>query len=110
VVLLLTRGDVKMRIARANFCANFFGCGGFAIKESAQLAPADLVVLCSSDAEYLAQAQEIVPQVRVPVIVAGNPKDQIQTLTEAGVQGFVHIFSNIVDTLTELQSKMGVAA
>jgi methylmalonyl-CoA mutase len=109
-VLLLTRGDLKMRIARANFCANFFGCAGFAIKESVQLEPADLIVLCSSDPEYLALAQEIVPQVRVPVIVAGNPKDQIQALTEAGVQGFVHVFSNIVDTLTEVQSKIGVAA
>ena len=28
-VLLLTRGDLKMRVARANFCANFFGCAGF---------------------------------------------------------------------------------
>lgn len=110
VVLLLTRGDLKMRIARANFCANFFGCGGFAIKESAQLAPADVVVLCSSDPEYLALAQEIIPQVSVPVIVAGNPKDQIQALTEAGVQGFVHVFSNLVATLTELQTKIGVAA
>jgi methylmalonyl-CoA mutase len=110
VVLLLTRGDVKMRIARANFCANFFGCGGFAIKESAHLAPADVVVLCSSDPEYLALAQEIVPQVKVPVIVAGNPKDQLQALTEAGVQGFVHVFSNLVTTLTELQTKIGVAA
>ena len=110
VVLLLTRGDVKMRIARATFCANFFGCAGFAIQESADLEPADLIVLCSSDPEYLALAKEIVAQVKVPVIVAGNPKDQIQALTEAGVQGFVHVFSNIVDTLTEWQNKIGVAA
>ena len=110
VVLLLTRGDVKMRIARATFCANFFGCGGFTIKESAQLEPSDLVALCSSDSEYLALAKEIVAQVKVPVIVAGNPKDQIQALTEAGVAGFVHVFSNVVDTLTEWQTKIGVAA
>ena len=31
VVLLLTRGDVRMRMARANFALNFFGCAGFAI-------------------------------------------------------------------------------
>jgi methylmalonyl-CoA mutase len=110
VVLLLTRGDVKMRIARATFCANFFGCGGFAIRESADLEPADLIILCSSDPEYLALAREIIPQVKVPVIVAGNPKDQIQALTEAGVAGFVHVFSNMVDTLTEWQNKIGVTA
>jgi methylmalonyl-CoA mutase len=110
LVLLLTRGDVKMRIARATFCANFFGCGGFSIRESAELEPADLVVLCSSDPEYLAFAQDIVPRVKVPVIVAGNPKDQIQALTEAGVSGFVHVFSNIVDTLVGWQNKLGVTA
>lgn len=110
VVLLLTRGDVKMRIARATFCANFFGCGGFAIRESAELEPADLIVLCSSDPEYLALAQEVIPQVQVPVVVAGNPKDQIQALTDAGVAGFVHIFSNLVDTLTDWQNKLGVTA
>ena len=33
-VLLLKRGDVKMRMARANFCFNFFGCAGFDIVES----------------------------------------------------------------------------
>jgi methylmalonyl-CoA mutase len=109
-VLLLVRGDVKMRIARATFCANFFGCGGFAIREAAELQPADLIVLCSSDPEYLALAQEIVPQVKAPVIVAGNPKDQIQVLTGAGVAGFVHVFSNLVETLAEWQNKLGVTA
>ncbi len=109
-VLLLTRGDVKMRIARATFCANFFGCGGFAIRESADLQPADLVVLCSSDPEYVALAQEIIPQVNVPVIVAGNPKDQIQALTQAGVAGFVHVFSNLVATLNDWQNRLGVTA
>ena len=41
--------------ARANFCLNFFGCGGFDIEQSDQYADhgADLIVLCSSDPEYL---------------------------------------------------------
>ena len=109
-VLLLTRGDVKMRIARATFCANFFGCGGFKIRESAELEPADLVVLCSSDSEYLALAQEVVGQVKVPVVVAGNPKDQMEALKAAGVAGFIHVFSNLVETLTEWQNRLGVSA
>ena len=108
VVLLLTRGDVKMRIARAAFCANFFGCGGFSIVESAELQPADIVVLCSSDPEYLALAQDVVPRVQSPVIVAGNPKEHIAALNQAGVVGYVHVFSNIVDTLTAWQDKIGV--
>ena len=78
-----------MRTARANFGLNFFGCAGFDIVESDDYAgaDADLIVLCSSDAEYLALAREVCPKVRVPVIVAGNPKEQIEALQAAGVAG-----------------------
>jgi methylmalonyl-CoA mutase len=69
---------------------------------------ADLIVLCSSDPEYLALAQEVCSQVKQPVIVAGNPKDQIEALNAAGVQGYVHVLSNAVDTLTEWQDRLGI--
>ena len=106
-VLLLTRGDLKMRTARANFCLNFFGCAGFEIEPSGELNDAaDLIVLCSSDPEYLALANEICPRTSVPVLVAGNPKDQIEALRAAGVQGFVHIQSDAVKTLTEWQERI----
>ena len=110
VVLLLTRGDVKMRMARANFALNFFGCAGFAIVQSDTLADGrvDLVVLCSADAEYLAFAQDICPRTTAPVIVAGNPKDVRDQLIAAGVQGFVHVQSNAVATLTEWQDRLGI--
>lgn len=109
-VLLLERGDVKMRMARANFCRNFFGCAGFDIEESEdyERKPADLIVLCSSDAEYLALAREVCPRVQVPVIVAGNPKEEIEALKAAGVQGFVHVASDAVQTLTEWQNRLGI--
>ncbi|HTX35595.1 MAG TPA: methylmalonyl-CoA mutase family protein [Bryobacteraceae bacterium] len=105
-VLLLKRGDLKMRMARANFCLNFFGCAGFDIVESEELAAADLIILCSSDPEYLALAREICPQTAAPVLVAGNPKDQIEALKAAGVQGFVHMQSDAVQTLTEWQNRI----
>jgi methylmalonyl-CoA mutase len=109
-VLLLTRGDVKMKGARANFCLNFFGCAGFEIVVADEFAEADadLIVLCSSDPEYLALAQEVCPKVEVPVLVAGNPKEQITALQAAGVQGFVHVLSDAVETLTEWQNKLGM--
>jgi methylmalonyl-CoA mutase len=107
-VLLLTRGDVKMRGARAGFSLNFLGCAGFEIVESDQLQPADLVVLCSSDPEYLAFAQDICPKVKVPVLVAGNPKEQMEALKAAGVQGFIHIQSDAVETLTHWQDALGL--
>jgi len=111
-VLLLKRGDVKMRTARANFALNFFGCAGFVIAESESDdyagAQADLLILCSSDPEYLAFAQDVVSTTKIPVIVAGNPKDQIEALKAAGVQGFVHVGSDAVETLTHWQDQLGV--
>ena len=105
-VLLLERGDLKMRKARAAFCANLFGCAGFDIVSSETLADADLVVLCSADAEYLEIAREVVAQATAPVVVAGNPKEHLEALGAAGVAGFVHAGSNAVETLTEWQERL----
>jgi methylmalonyl-CoA mutase len=109
-VLLLKRGDLKMKGARSNFCFNFFGCAGFDMVEAEEYSgtDADLIVLCSSDPEYLALAQEVCPAVKVPVLVAGNPKEQMEALQAAGVQGFIHIFSDLTQTLTEWQDKLGM--
>jgi methylmalonyl-CoA mutase len=109
-VLLLKRGDVKMKGARSNFCFNFFGCAGFDMAEAEEYkgTDADLIILCSSDAEYLALAQEVCPQVKAPVLVAGNPKEQIAALQAAGVQGFIHVFSDAIQTLTQWQDKLGM--
>lgn len=109
-VLLLKHGDRKMRMARANFSLNFLGCAGFNIvaAEEYEGTDADLIVLCSSDPEYLALAQEVCPRVSAPVLVAGNPKDQIDALKAAGVQGFIHIQCDAVQTLTEWQTRLGM--
>jgi methylmalonyl-CoA mutase len=109
-VLLLKRGDVKMKGARSNFCFNFFGCAGFDMLEAEEYlgTDADLIVLCSSDPEYLAFAQEVCAAVKAPVLVAGNPKEQIEALQAAGVQGFIHIFSDLIQTLTQWQDKLGM--
>jgi methylmalonyl-CoA mutase len=90
-VLLLQRGDLKMKMARANFCLNLFGCAGFEVKTSESLEPADVVVLCSADPEYLAFAQDVCGQAKSPVFVVGNPKEQIDALRAAGVNDFVYL-------------------
>jgi methylmalonyl-CoA mutase len=109
-VLLLMRGDLNMRMARANFCLNFFGCGGFALAESEEYADsdADLIVLCSSDGDYVPLAREVCKAAAVPVVVGGNPKEHIAELESLGVAGFVHILSNAVETLTYWQDRLGV--
>ncbi|MGB7729234.1 MAG: methylmalonyl-CoA mutase family protein [Candidatus Acidiferrum sp.] len=105
-VLLLQRGDVKMKMARANFCLNLFGCAGFEVTTSETLEPADLVVLCSSDPEYLAFAQEICPQTKSPVLVAGNPKEQIEVLRAAGVKDFAYLGMDAVKFLAQWQEAL----
>jgi len=109
-VLLLKRGDAKMKTARANFTLNFLGCAGFTLVESEEYvgSDADLIVLCSSDPEYLAFAEEVCKAVKVPVLVAGNPKEQIEALQALGVQDFIHIQSDALETLTNWQNRLGV--
>jgi methylmalonyl-CoA mutase len=107
-VLLLEHGDPKLRKARSGFCLNFFGCAGFEVVTSDAPAEADLVVLCSSDAEYLDLARTVVPQVTAPVVVAGYPSDRIAALKEAGVADFVHVQSDAVETLTAWQDRLGI--
>jgi methylmalonyl-CoA mutase len=109
-VLLLKRGDLKMKGARSNFCFNFFGCAGFDMVEAEEYGgtDADLIILCSSDPEYLAFAREVCANVKVPVLVAGNPKDQIELLQQAGVQGFIHVASDLIQTLKQWQDKLGM--
>jgi methylmalonyl-CoA mutase len=109
-VLLLERGDLTMRQARSQFSQNFFGCAGFEIEISHeyQHTDADLIVLCSSDPEYLTLAEEVCPNVKQPVIVAGDPKAQLDPLKATGVQGFIHIRTDAITALTEWQNRLGI--
>ena len=108
-MLLLTHGDVKMKGARSTFCLNFFGCAAFDITQSEEYegTDADLIILVQLRSRVPALAQEVCPKVKVPVLVAGNPKEQIAALQAAGVQGFIHVLSDLVETLTEWQNKLG---
>ena len=69
-VFMLTIGNLAMRLARAQFSTNFFGCAGYEIidnlgfntveegVDAALAKEADVVVLCSSDDEYAILAPE----------------------------------------------------
>ncbi len=118
-VLLAEFGDVKMRGARSTFASNFFACAGFEIvvgrfDDAQELARADaeLVVLCSSDAEYLEMASALLAQMKslerqTPVLIAGNPETAEQ-LRAAGVADFIHVRSNPVEVLTSRQERLGM--
>jgi methylmalonyl-CoA mutase len=121
LVLLAEIGDAKMRTARSGFAANFFACAGFDIvtqrfQSSAEIAAsdADLIVLCSSDPEYLELVSELALRLkelgrRTPVIIAGNPEFTEQ-LQAAGAADFIHIRSNPIEVLTSWQQQLGIKA
>ena len=104
-VLLLQRGHVKMRMARANFCLNFFGCAGFDVKTPDTLEPADLVVLCSSDPEYLALAQEICPRRRRRYWSRAIRKNRSK-LRAVGIKDFVYLGMNAIEVLSKWQEAL----
>ena len=114
-----------MRLARATFIKNFFGCAGYTVidtngipgaQEGIELVKKNtpqIVALCSKDDEYLGLAKEIFPALEkefpnIIRIVAGNPKDA-EDLKAAGAQDFIHILTNAIDSLSSYQKKLGVA-
>jgi methylmalonyl-CoA mutase len=118
-VLLAEIGDAKMRSARSIFAANFFACAGFDLvakrfssADRIAASDADLIVLCSSDAEYLALATEVIAKLKslkreTPVIIAGYP-DSAEQLQAAGVADFIHLRSNPIELLTKWQQRLGI--
>lgn len=124
-VFLMTIGNLAMRKARAGFSTNFFGTAGYKIIDNAGFgsvqegvnaalsANADIVVICSSDEEYAEIAPETTKALKtarkeIQVVVAGYPKDIIESLKAAGVDEFIHVRTNVLETLYAFQQKLGV--
>lgn len=108
-----------MRLARAQFSTNFFGCAGYEIIDNlgfntveegideAMAKGADIVVLCSSDDEYADLAPNAFKYLngRAEFVVAGAPACMDQ-LKECGIENYVHVRCNVLDTLKEFNAKL----
>ena len=117
VVFMLTIGNLAMRLARAQFSDNFFGCAGYKLidnngfntveegVEAAVAANADVVVLCSSDAEY----PELIPGAikalngRAEFVLAGPETDEFKAM---GVTNFINVRTNVLSTLKAFNAKL----
>ncbi len=118
-VFMLTIGNLAMRLARAQFSSNFFGCAGYEIidnigfntvKEGIDAAmekKADIVVLCSSDDEYAQYAPEAFKELagRAMFVVAGAPAC-MDDLKKEGIESFIHVKCNVLDTLVDFNAKL----
>ena len=118
---MLTIGNLAMRQARAQFSSNFLACAGYKIidnlgfdtveegVDAALKAGADIVVLCSSDDEYATYAVPAYQCLagRAMFIVAGAPAC-MDELKAAGIENFIHVRCNVLETLKEYNAKLGI--
>lgn len=121
VAFMLTIGNLAWRQARAQFSSNFLACAGYKIidnlgfetveegVDAALAAGADIVVLCSSDDEYATYAVPAFRYLdgRAMFIVAGAPAC-MEELKAAGIENFVHVKCNVLETLKEYNAKLGI--
>ncbi len=123
VVFMLTYGDLTMRKARSGFATNLFGVAGYEIIDNngfatveegvaaALKANADIVVLCSSDAEYPEMVKAAAPALKGKVksiVLAGAPGENEADYRAAGVDEFVHVKTNVLQCLTQMQQLLGI--
>ncbi len=121
VAFMLTIGNLAWRQARAQFSSNFLACAGYKIidnlgfdtveegVDAALKAGADIVVLCSSDDEYATYSVPAFNYLanRAMFIVAGAPAC-MDELKAAGIENFVHVKCNVLETLKEYNGKLGI--
>ena len=131
VAFMLTIGNLAMRQARAQFSCNFLACAGYkvidnlgfkAVEEGvdqALKAGADIIVLCSSDDEYAEYAipayrylcsvgGKKYPHGRRPLFVVAGAPACMDDLKAAGIENFIHVRCNVLETLREYNKKLGI--
>src|SRR5690554_5887367 len=119
-VFMLTIGNLAMRLARAQFSSNFFASAGYEIIDNlgfntvaegvktARENGVDVVVLCSSDEEYetyAPEAYDLLNDGDELFVVAGAPASMEQ-LKAHGIEHFVHVRSNVLETLKIFNEKL----
>jgi|WetSurMetagenome_2_1015567.scaffolds.fasta_scaffold50858_2 methylmalonyl-CoA mutase len=121
IVYMLTIGNQAMRKARSQFASNFFACSGYEVIDNngfvtaaegvkaALEAKADIIVVCSSDDEYVVFAPEVLKATagKALVVVAGNPASA-DDLKAAGIEYFISLKSNVLETLQMFSDKLGI--
>ena len=121
-VFMLTIGNLAMRLARSQFSSNFFACAGYKVidnlgfdtveagVEAGIEAGADILVLCSSDDEYAEFAPAAYKALagRAEFVVAGAPAC-MEDLKAQGIDQFINVKSNVLETLKAFNTKLGIA-
>jgi methylmalonyl-CoA mutase len=111
-------GSVAEQTARRNFVRNFFAAGGFEVCADEAAAETDeavaafarsgvaVAVICATDRRYPAVVPELAPKLKAAgarqVVLAGNPGAAQAEYRAAGVDRFIHVRCDVVETLWSL--------
>lgn len=124
LVFLAGVGAVRDQIARVTYARNFFEAGGFAT--AGREGPADvdaavdafkrsgakIAAICSTDQLYETVVEQLAPRLKAAgartVVLAGHPGAREAGYRAAGVDRFIFIKCEVLDTLRALLREEGV--
>lgn len=123
-VFLANLGPIAVHTARATFAENFFHAGGFdtisnkgfdnaeTAAQAFQQSGSAIAVICSSDKLYAELAAPTAQALKRAgartVILAGHPGDAEQAYRDAGIDRFIYLKCDVLDTLRTLLAEEGV--
>ena len=125
-VFLAGVGSIAEQIGRKTYAKNFFEAGGFEVvareakydvdSSAAEFAKSGtkIAVICSTDKQYGTCVAQLAPKLKVAgartVILAGNPGAHEAAYRAAGVDRFIFLKCDALDTLSSLQRDEIVSA
>lgn len=124
-VFLANMGPLKQYKARADFSVGFLQPGGFSpiysegfdsvsdAVDATITSGAGISVICSTDDTYPDIVPEYVKMLKtekpdITVVLAGYPKEHVESFKNAGVDEFIHLKANNLQLLKKFQEIAGV--
>jgi methylmalonyl-CoA mutase len=118
LVYLAGVGSIAEQVARKNYANDFFGAGGFAVlahdaksdvaetTSAFAISGAKIAVICSTDKRYATVVADLAPKLKAAgartVVLAGNPGQSEAGWRAAGVDLFIYVRCNVIETLWSL--------
>ncbi|MFO0860011.1 MAG: methylmalonyl-CoA mutase family protein [Phycisphaerales bacterium] len=125
-VFVASMGVPAKHLPRTNFARNFFEAGGFEVIGSEEglsscdnaarrfeESGANIAVIASDDATYAETVPSLAPALHRAgartVVLAGNPGEKEVEFRKLGIDRFIFVKCNVVQTLTDLLREEGVS-
>ena len=121
---LANLGTIAQHTARATFAANLLASGGIdhipgnggtdlgELSETFKASKCSVAVICGSDKLYAEHAEAVAKSLKESgakwIVVAGRPGDNESVLRDAGVQDFIYLGCNALESLANLWTQWEV--